>query len=1059
MFARGVALALWSTPAAAKLPFIDDALQKGPPACMDGGPFIFTPWASDPADFQTESYSSIESVLYHHPDAKLLVLGTLPADTLEVYRKEGYCALPVPVDFNVMQKVVREITGLSQQQLVQIVSDGSHRTLAVLWQAFIVCVQHHYGGIYLPQSGMLLGSLFAKVPHVDASSRPIFFEWILPQAMDWGLTYDDIAQPRSHTDIKPNETAVCWDWQICLSYFPNTAQALTRSLAQRYLHSVLDPGLAARDPHEIMTSEMRPLLQKQEVVLLPFWMFLESHFPDHYVEYSDEVSDLERHSQLYAPRPHREQADWMLVHTNKLWVPFSYGPRWARGALKNSVMDLAFSVQSLHLSPMPYKTLFYTDAEAVGDYSALDLHDPTDIVGRFLSRDVLNQMELRTENMLPGIVGGFRSFGRTRVVGKTLSGKVVVRIRTTRNEHFFCRVEARSVVISAIDVYVSSAFTRCQSGVQPQGARYAWSVCGSIQEVNAAINLLSYRATNTSEPFALAVATLGAECLSPDTEPTVAKEWLLLQEDVDKSITVAAHSGGRCDLVTRMAESLQLSYPNVSIIATCECEEGTNCNYETTRPSPSLPLTVYNAPYDAGLSRGKMFLTSAVTTEFILILDDDFVLSTHSCLECMALHLRSNWHSHLLPLDIIGFPVLEDERNFGAYRGTMRIKSHRLLLEPFTKEHSFDGCFRVDFCPMVYLARTERMRMFKWKPELKVGEHEHFFYTNMRQGITTAVCFDSSFAHARMLSVNADVQGKYKARRDRFMELMLEAFGQAGVLTVMYNFHKYSHQSTRHFEILLEKHMEPWHVRDDTAGSAMEPVASMMLTLIMVFSPPENEQYRMYLRSPDSWLQKLNGIVSGVKPAFAFVVPIGGGMNVPARLEFEMNEFKDMIFFPGQMIDREASGEMLKFLFTFIGKRFQFRWLMVTHDDVYVNADIFVHFMGNANKANEQSGGNTILAGRLGDFIDGLIFVMPRDLALLLTYPQILRKLSTARTATETLNRWLGAIDIKPLFFPAITLRSEGNLCSRADAWIVHPAPLDFMTNASAREDNYPCAA
>ena len=31
------------------------------------------------------------------------------------------------------------------------------------------------------------------------------------------------------------------------------------------------------------------------------------------------------------------------------------------------------------------------------------------------------------------------------------------------------------------------------------------------------------------------------------------------------------------------------------------------------------------------------------------------------------------------------------------------------------------------------------------------------------------------------------------------------------------------------------------------------------------------------------------------------------------------------------------------------------------------------------------------------------------------TYPQILRRLATARTGTETLNRWLSALDVKPV--------------------------------------------
>ena len=92
---------------------------------------------------------------------------------------------------------------------------------------------------------------------------------------------------------------------------------------------------------------------------------------------------------------------------------------------------------------------------------------------------------------------------------------------------------------------------------------------------------------------------------------------------------------------------------------------------------------------------------SRVDTEFVLVLDDDFVRSPLSCLECaleglpeacqkprgMVWHMRSHLHSLTLPFDawhcrganptvpgedLLGFPILEDERNFGAFRGSLR---------------------------------------------------------------------------------------------------------------------------------------------------------------------------------------------------------------------------------------------------------------------------------------------------------------------------------------------------------------------------------------------------
>ena len=206
-------------------------------------------------------------------------------------------------------------------------------------------------------------------------------------------------------------------------------------------------------------------------------------------------------------------------------------------------------------------------------------------------------------------------------------------------------------------------------------------------------------------------------------------------------------------------------------------------------------LTVYPVPYDFGLSQGKTRLSELAQTSYLLILDDDFVRTHHTCIECMLAKMYSYWHTSFLPLDLVGFPVLEDERNFGAYRGKFRLQNTALFLEPFYHGNAPDGCIRVDFCPMVYLARTERMRGFVWKPELKVGEHEYFFYTNKLRGIQTGVCFDSSFAHARHKPSTA--VANYQGRRDRFLDLMMGAFGVGGITRVMYLFRTYQVQTIR----------------------------------------------------------------------------------------------------------------------------------------------------------------------------------------------------------------------------------------------------------------------
>ena len=38
------------------------------------------------------------------------------------------------------------------------------------------------------------------------------------------------------------------------------------------------------------------------------------------------------------------------------------------------------------------------------------------------------------------------------------------------------------------------------------------------------------------------------------------------------------------------------------------------------------------------------------------------------------------------PFDILGFPVQEDERIFGAFRGRLRVTKQQLFLEPMVEE-------------------------------------------------------------------------------------------------------------------------------------------------------------------------------------------------------------------------------------------------------------------------------------------------------------------------------------------------------------------------------------
>ena len=91
-----------------------------------------------------------------------------------------------------------------------------------------------------------------------------------------------------------------------------------------------------------------------------------------------------------------------------------------------SVLDAAFTFQALHISPFPYKTGFYNHD---WDKNAHKTRRPHLLIGisdayKYFAQHGLNETILAglQEGGYPGVVGGFRTFARVRVVGNWLDG-------------------------------------------------------------------------------------------------------------------------------------------------------------------------------------------------------------------------------------------------------------------------------------------------------------------------------------------------------------------------------------------------------------------------------------------------------------------------------------------------------------------------------------------------------------------------------------------------------------------------------------------------------------
>lgn len=862
------------------------------------------------------------------------------------------------------------------------------------------------------------------------------------------------------------------------------------------------------------------------VVTLPGWVVVEPHFPDGWRYYGNRGATVEAedraqfHSQLFSPRFQRESSDWSLVRAFKVWLPLGYGPEAARNILPRSVVDMTVRFVSLGIAGKNQALVFQNTLDEAGKMLLAGSgegeinpgatespqwhrwHTPADAyealeVSMADSLGVGTLFNSSREVALPGLVGGFRTFRDLRVVGRGscqaagMVSSVEVALTVDRpGVVFFCRNSVRPEVptINHTDLRT------CEDAI---GAKKdSIRVSGLPAKVNSILSLLAYRplvpSGGTLEDADIAThfvnITLDLRrdaCRHPSgttmsPQPTTRHGVKLaiqaLVDDVQEQVTVVAHSAARCDLLERLAQSFRDVYERLRIIATCECqpevrgETARKCEQLTTRKHESIKhFTMIDVPFDFGLANGKSLLARMVQTEFLLVLDDDFTRSPLSCLECMLLRMRSSIHS-TAPFDMIGFPVLEDERNFGAFRGRILATPWRLFLEPIVSDPAADGCVKVDIHPMAFLARTARFRLFTFESQLRVGEHEHFFYANRYFGLHAAVCFDSTFTHFR-----PELSSEYSKRRGRMNQLMSSQFEKIGFQSMMYLFRKYDSQSSVDQNSLLLKGVPPWSVPDDTCGPQSRPPADMSVIFAAIFSTSgiAGAQFRQLLRggSHHAWLPRLAAVVS---TRWAFFVEEQA--DPPPRLAQEEDEYSDVVFMPhADYQGKGVAASHMLFVLTYL-RVFQFRWLLVSEENAFIHVEPLVSKLTTQEVPEHvvvggwrKSDNSKAKHANQVDWLPAEFFAMSFDTKHLLASPRISRWLRTdldGGCGAAALNAWLSPLQLKRLRLPGVHVEAGGasEICSVSSpssipTSVVHPVTPDdlVMLSGNAVAHGTPC--
>lgn len=197
-------------------------------------------------------------------------------------------------------------------------------------------------------------------------------------------------------------------------------------------------------------------------------------------------------------------------------------------------------------------------------------------------------------------------------------------------------------------------------------------------------------------------------------------------------LTAVVKTFERPRILRRLLASINRLYPQLRVIVVDDSRDA--------QPIDGVETIIL--PFDSGLSAGRQAGLERVTSPFILILDDDFIFFRRTDLGS-ALNLMEQRPD----IDIVGGDVvyLPGFTSYDYTKISVPDLGSRATHPPGSV---IAGLPVVDKVPNFFIARTERLKLVGWQPEIKLIEHGDFF-ARARGILTTVFNPDLKCLHAQ----------------------------------------------------------------------------------------------------------------------------------------------------------------------------------------------------------------------------------------------------------------------------------------------------------------------
>ena len=260
---------------------------------------------------------------------------------------------------------------------------------------------------------------------------------------------------------------------------------------------------------------------------------------------------------------------------------------------------------------------------------------------------------------------------------------------------------------------------------------------------------------------------------------------------VNQNITAIIKTFERPDKLRNLYDSLRKYYPNLPVVIVDDSEMPMSDTWDAQ-------TRYVHTDYDIGLSAGRNLAVSFVKTPFTLLLDDDFLFTPKTKIEEFLNILETT------DFQVVAGQVLDFGWKRRVFRGMLEIHEDVLYLNNYHKGPKHQGYVRYDFVLNFFWARTQILRDFPWDSELKIREHEVFFWRLKKNNVLVTSTDRVSIGHYPTSDIVQKDDLYFQKRVERLYFYHRLACQKIGVTDFIFLGAMYYHLRFRHMIIWLK---------------------------------------------------------------------------------------------------------------------------------------------------------------------------------------------------------------------------------------------------------------